>query len=117
VERELFGNIRRELMMELEQENEWEDIEILNKIDELVLRHTRRSRLSVSEKEDLRRELFYSVRKLDILQVLLDDDQVTEIMVNGYQDIFFEKNGKKIRWDKVFISKEKAGGCSAADCW
>ncbi len=94
-------------MMELEQEQEWEDTEILKKIDELVLKHTRRSRLSVSEKEELRRELFYSVRKLDILQVLLDDDEVTEIMVNGYMDIFFEKKGKKMRWDKVFISKEK----------
>ena len=107
MERELFGSIRRELMMELELENEWEDTEILKRIDELVLKHTRRSRLSVSEKEELRRELFYSVRKLDILQVLLDDDEVTEIMVNGYQDIFYEKKGKKMRWNKVFISKEK----------
>ncbi len=107
MEREFFRVIRNELMMELEQECEWEDVEILKKIDELVLKHTRRSRLSVSEKEELRRELFYSVRKLDILQVLLDDDEVTEIMVNGYQDIFFEKKGKKMRWDKIFISKEK----------
>lgn len=107
MERELFGSIRRELMMELEEENEWEDTEILKRLDELVLKYTRRSRLSVSEKEELRRELFYSVRKLDILQVLLDDDEVTEIMVNGYQDIFYEKKGKKMRWNKVFISIEK----------
>lgn len=107
MERELFGNIRRELMMELEQENEWEDVEILKRIDELVLKYTRRSCLSVSEKDELRRELFYSVRKLDILQVLLDDDEVTEIMVNGYQDIFFEKKGQKMRWNKGFVSKEK----------
>ena len=107
MEGEFFGIIRRELMIELEQEREWEDTEILKKIDELVLKHTRRSRLSVGEKEELRKELFYSVRKLDILQVLLDDDEVTEIMVNGYQDIFFEKKGKKMRWDKIFVSKEK----------
>ncbi len=107
MEGEFFGIIRRELMIELEQEREWEDTEILKKIDELVLKHTRRSRLSVGEKEELRKELFYSVRKLDILQVLLDDDEITEIMVNGYQDIFFEKKGKKMRWDKIFVSKEK----------
>ena len=107
MEGEFFGTIRRELMIELEQEREWEDVEILKKIDELVLKHTRRSRLSVSEKEELRKELFYSVRKLDILQVLLDDDKITEIMVNGYRDIFFEKKGKKMRWDKIFVSKEK----------
>lgn len=107
MERELFGNIRRELMQALEQGNEWEDAEILDMIDELVLKHTRRSKLSVGEKEELRNELFYSVRKLDILQVLLDDDQVTEIMVNGYKDIFFEKCGRKFRWEKTFVSKEK----------
>lgn len=107
MERELFGNIRTELIIELEQENEWEDVEILKRIDELVLKHTRRSCLSVREKEELRKELFYSVRKLDILQILLDDDEITEIMVNGYQDIFYEKKGKKKRWNKVFISKEK----------
>ena len=64
---------------------------IIKKIDELVLKHTRRSRLSVGEKEELRKELFYSVRKLDILQVLLDDDEITEIMVNGANHIFYEK--------------------------
>lgn len=107
MERELFGDIRGELMHVLESDNEWEDEEILERIDELVLKHTRRSKLLVGEKENLRKELFYSVRKLDILQVLLDDEGVTEIMVNGQDDIFFEKDGKKRRWDKTFVSKEK----------
>lgn len=107
MERELFRIIRCELMEELEQDSEWEDGEILDRIDELVLKQTRRSRLSVCQKEELRRELFYSVRKLDVLQVLLDDDQVTEIMVNGFENIFFEKNGRKERWEKSFVSKEK----------
>lgn len=107
MEREFFGEIRQELMEELDQGREWTDQQILEKIDDLVLTRTRRSRLSVVEKENLRKELFYSVRKLDILQELLDDDQVTEIMVNGYQNIFLEKFGKRMRWDRTFVSKEK----------
>ena len=103
----LFIRIRRELMEVLEQEKEWRDEEILEKIDELVLIHTRRSGMSVREKETLRKEIFYSVRKLDILQELLDDDSVTEIMVNGYQNIFLEREGKRMKWDKAFVSKEK----------
>ena len=63
--------------------------------------------MTVNEKEQLRKELFYSVRKLDILQELLEDDQVTEIMVNGYENIFLEKQGKRMRWDRKFVSKEK----------
>lgn len=104
---EFFVRIRRELMEELEQGKEWNDEGILEKIDELVLTHTRRTGMSVSEKEALRKRIFYSVRKLDILQELLDDDSVTEIMVNGYQNIFFEREGKRMKWDKSFVSKEK----------
>lgn len=103
----MFGRIRHELMQELEQGKEWSDEDILEKIDELVLVHTRRTGMSVREKETLRKEIFYSVRKLDILQELLDDDSVTEIMVNGYQNIFLEREGKRMRWDKTFVSKEK----------
>lgn len=107
MERDLFSAVRKDLMTELEKEREWSDQEILEKIDELVLVHTRRTRMSVKEKDALRKEVFYSVRKLDILQELLDDDSITEIMVNGYKDIFFEKEGKRSRWDRSFVSREK----------
>lgn len=107
MEENLFVIIHNELMKILENGREWNDQEILEQIDELVLVHTRRTKMSVNEKESLRKEIFYSVRKLDILQELLDDDKVTEIMVNGYQDIFIEKSGKKTKWDKAFMSKEK----------
>ena len=92
MEEELFVKIRHHLMETLENGKDWSDQEILEQIDELVLVHTRRTKMSVNEKESLRKEIFYSVRKLDILQELLDDDKVTEIMVNGYQDIFIEKS-------------------------
>lgn len=103
----MFVRIRRELMEELERGKEWSDEEILEKIDELVLIHTRRTGMSVRGKETLRKQIFYSVRKLDILQELLDDDSVTEIMVNGHRNIFLEREGRRIRWDKAFMSKEK----------
>lgn len=107
MEGNFFADIRQELMRELDQEAEWSGVQILEKIDDLVLLRTRRSSLTVNEKEQLRKELFYSVRKLDILQELLEDDQVTEIMVNGYENIFLEKQGKRMRWDRKFVSKEK----------
>ena len=107
MEEKLFVKIRHQLMETLENGKDWSDQEILEQIDELVLIHTRRTKMSVSEKENLRKEIFYSVRKLDILQELLDDDSVTEIMVNGYKNIFVERSGKRLRWDKVFMSKEK----------
>ena len=103
-DKEMYTVIRKKLMQELDDGREWQDEEILDRIDELVLAETRRTRLRVEEKETMRKELFYSVRKLDILQELLEDEEVTEIMVNGYQNIFLEKNGRKMRWEKSFAA-------------
>lgn len=63
--------------------------------------------LGVARKLKLRRELFNSIKRLDILQDIIDDDSVTEIMINGYQDIFIERDGRIYRYDKAFASKEK----------
>ncbi|HIS26284.1 MAG TPA: CpaF family protein [Candidatus Pullilachnospira intestinigallinarum] len=104
---EFLAEIRRELMEQLGQGEDWSDEEIRDKIDELVIRMTRKSSLTVTEKAVISRELFCSVRKLDVLQELLDDDSVTEIMVNGHKNIFVERDGKRSRWDKSFTSREK----------
>ena len=107
MKQEQFAGMRARLMEQLQQGVEWSDEAILERIDQLVSEAARENRLPVSRREEIRRELFYSVRKLDILQELLDDDRVTEIMVNGYQKIFVERNGQKSRWEKSFVSREK----------
>ena len=76
-------------------------------IEELRLTQERERFLSLKEKLELRQELFCSVRKLDVLQELIDDESVTEIMVNGPDHIFVERGGKLTRWNKVFTSEEK----------
>ncbi len=76
-------------------------------IDDLVMAKGREYQLSLNEKETLRDELFYSVRKLDVIQPLIDDADVTEIMVNGKNNIFFEKNGVIKRYDKSFSDEER----------
>lgn len=55
----------------------------------------------------LRKRLYNSIKKLDILQELIEDDDITEIMVNGYNNIFIEKNGRITRWNRAFESEEK----------
>lgn len=73
----------------------WEstDEEVMELIDSLIMEEGRRLGLNLRQKSELRRELFCSVRKLDVLQELLEDSGITEIMVNGWQHIFVEKNG------------------------
>ncbi|HIU75182.1 MAG TPA: CpaF family protein [Candidatus Pelethocola excrementipullorum] len=84
-----------------------EDQEILNLIDDLVLKSGKDTPLTVREKDRLRRELFDSIRKLDILQELIDDDEVTEIMINGYKQIFVERGGIIQGYDRQFSTPEK----------
>ena len=83
------------------------DREILDEIDQLILNRMRDSYISLNEKLQLRQELFYSVRKLDVLQELIEDETVTEIMVNGPDAIFVERGGRLGKWDKSFTSREK----------
>ena len=94
-------------MEKLDLSRELSDEEILETIDELILNNVREERLPLKEKVELRQELFYSVRKLDVLQELLEDNSVTEIMVNGPDAIFVERGGRLSRWNKSFTCREK----------
>lgn len=105
--RETFQSLRMLLMEKLDLARELTDEEILEEIDTLILERMRDSCLSLKEKVQLRQELFHSVRKLDVLQELIEDETVTEIMVNGQDAIFVERAGKLSRWEKTFTSGEK----------
>ena len=63
--------------------------------------------LPLSEKIRISQELFNAFRRLDILQDLIEDDSITEIMVNGTENIFYEKGGRLYRTDRHFISEER----------
>lgn len=65
--------------------------------------------LSLGEKIKISRELFNAFRRLDILQDLIEDDEITEIMVNGTENIFYEKKGKLCQTDRRFISEDRLG--------
>lgn len=105
--KEIFRALRRDLMDRLDLAREMSDQEILDEIDQLILSGTPEVCLSLKEKVELRQELFHSVRKLDVLQELIEDETVTEIMVNGPDAIFVERKGKLKKWDKCFTSREK----------
>lgn len=83
------------------------DQTIQEKIEQEVKWLVKKFDLSFDQRRAMEMELFYSLRKLDILQELVDDEDVTEIMVNGYKDIFYEKEGSIFKWNKCFTSKEK----------
>ncbi|MBQ5673983.1 MAG: Flp pilus assembly complex ATPase component TadA, partial [Lachnospiraceae bacterium] len=100
-------NCKKELRNKIDYSREVSDEEIYEMIDELVIREGKKSALSVLEREQLGKELFYAIRKLDILQELVDDPDITEIMINGTDNIFIERQGRLQIWNKSFHEKEK----------
>jgi pilus assembly protein CpaF len=99
--------LRKELSDRLAESGACTDEDVMRQIDLLLLKESRRTYCPVREMNRLQAELFCSVRKLDVLQELLDDPEVMEIMVNGYDRIFVERAGKIFRWEKAFTSRER----------
>lgn len=106
-ETELYRKLQNGLMEQLERSRSVGDEEIYSKIQDLIIQEGKEQYISLQRKEELSRDLFNSVRRLDILQGLIDDDSITEIMVNGTDGIYIEKDGRLTRWEKNFLSKKK----------
>ena len=101
--REVRGNVQSRLDLSREMEDE----EVLELIDEEILALNIRQYLMLEEKLRMRREIFHAMRKLDLLQELVEDPEITEIMVNGPHAIFVEKQGHLFRWNKSFDLEQK----------
>lgn len=99
--------ILQRIHQKLDYSREMKDEEIKGLIGESLAEYARESFLSLEQKETLGRELFFAIRKLDILQEILEDQEITEIMINGADTIFVEKRGTLYPWQDHFSSKEK----------
>lgn len=101
------NDITAELHGRIDMSRDVPDTEIQEMIDDMVVTFGKKYTLSLKERQELSNEIFYSIRKLDILQELVDAPDVTEIMVNGTDNIFIEKAGRLIKYDKKFESRQK----------
>ena len=95
------------ILEEMDMTREMEDEELTQLIYRVLQEVSAQEYLSLAEKTFLGRELFNAFRKLNILQEFLEDEDITEIMINGTQNIFFEKDGRIYQSDKRFVSREK----------
>lgn len=99
--------LRQRILTKLDLTKETGDEELEELIYSEVGNYSRTQGLSLKQREQFQKEIYHSLRKLDALQELIDDPNVTEIMVNGANSIFFEKDGRVQQWDRQFYSKEK----------
>lgn len=99
--------IRERLFDRINRSMELSDEAVRELIEEEIVAAGKKQYIPLSQKEKLRREIYHSVRKYDVLQELIDDNSVTEIMVNGKDHIFIEKDGSLMPYAGSFESREK----------
>lgn len=99
--------IRAKILEELEYLGEVSDDKVEEMIAEEISVYGKNYYISINERIRIGKQIYHSLRKLDILQDLIDNPDVTEIMVNGSQSIFIEKSGRLYKINQQFESQEK----------
>lgn len=105
--KEEFLALRERVLENVDLHREMGDDEVAYLIGNAVDDYAHHRLLTILERQEIEQALFYSMRKLDVLQELLEDTEITEIMVNGADKIFYEKSGHLYESEKSFSSKEK----------
>lgn len=100
-------DLHEKILERLDLSRDVEDEQLVELIHGVLEEVGREEHVSLKEKAVLGRELFNAFRKLDILQELIEDEEITEIMINGTENIFIEKDGRLVQLSKRFISKNK----------
>lgn len=81
--------------------------ELEDKIEELIFEKTKDGFFSIEEKVQIVQEIYGSIRGFGILDSILSDDNVTEVMINGPDNIFIEKNGTLTKLNRKFESQRR----------
>lgn len=98
-----INNMLNKLRMSI-RISDYSDDELLQKIEELITLEVDYKNVSIAEKAAIMDGVFSKVRGYDILDPLIKDDRVTEIMVNSHKDIFYEKEGRLLKYENSFES-------------
>ncbi|OGO77705.1 MAG: pilus assembly protein [Clostridiales bacterium GWB2_37_7] len=103
----MVDEIKKMVRESLDFNQEMKDEDVFGIITELVFDYSSRSYLKPMEKKEIIEVIFNSLRRLDILQPLLDNGDISEIMINGPGDIFIEIEGRVSKIDASFESRNK----------
>lgn len=105
--KEVFNKIQSEVREQTDMTRDMGEEELKKIIDDTILKISSEYRMTLMEKEKYATEIFNSIKRLDILQELIEEDSITEIMINGPGNIFYEKGGRIYQWEKKFKDEER----------
>ena len=104
---EISERIRQQVLTDIDASRDMEDEEIWDIISKIASEEEKKEKISLKDRIELEKKIFDSLKRLDVLQDLIDDTDVTEIMVNGPDKIFYEKNGAIQQYNGRFASEQK----------
>jgi len=99
--------LQAKILQELDLSKEVADEDLIELIHRILSEKEQNTYIPLREKSGIGKELFNALRKLDILQELLEDEEITEIMINGTDNIFIEKEGQLLQLSKHFADRSK----------
>lgn len=99
--------LRGKVVAQIDMNEELTDNMLHHIIDEVVEEESRKGYIPINKRLSIHKEIFDSIRGMGVLQELLEDDEITEIMVNDIDHIFVEKGGCVSRYEGRFSSKER----------
>lgn len=99
--------LQAKILEEMDLSKEVADEDLVEMIHRILEENEKKTHIPLKEKAGIGKELFNALRKLDILQELLEDDEITEIMINGTENIFVEKEGHLYQLTKHFSDRSK----------
>lgn len=106
-EREFYLTVKENVLGQMDFLRELSDEEVVECIEKELSKADKTNIISFDERKNHVKNMFHSFRRFGILQELLEDEEVTEIMVNGREKIFYEKHGELCLYHRHFASQEE----------
>ena len=103
----LQKDIYKTVMEKLDFGRDYSDREIAELIDDVIVLVSKSESIDISYRGRIKKDVYYAIRKLDVLQQFIDDADITEIMVNGKDNIFIEKHGVLEKTNCTLGTEEK----------
>lgn len=104
---EYIANLRKIVSDRIDLTRDLTDNDIRDIISDIIKEQSAERYITLKEKKEIMDGIFNSMRGLDVLQPLVDDPSVTEIMINGYDEVFIEQSGRLFKKNISFGTNEK----------
>lgn len=101
---EIYGRCKEQVKKRVRQESAYTDEQVRKLILEVIAKEHRTQWIPLRKRVLIGQRIFHALRGLDILQPLMEDEEITDIMVNGADHIYFEKSGQMQRYGESFES-------------